>query len=77
MLAHVDPSVSTIEEYVSQELVTVVEEIQTHILVIQELLMKHGLIPANHVSFEDCVSNPETCEKLKGCVQQLMYQETV
>lgn len=62
-------SINVIEEYVSQELVTEVEKIKTPMLVIREQLLKLGLIPENHVSCEDCVSNPETCEKLKGYVQ--------
>lgn len=52
-------------------------EIQTFMLVIREKLLKHGLISANHVCCKNCVSNPEICEKLKTCFQQLINQGTV
>lgn len=69
MPAHVGMSISVVEQSDSQELVTVVEKIQTPMLVVREQLLRHSLIPTNHVSCKDCISNPEICEKLKGCVQ--------
>lgn len=46
-------------------------------LVIREQLLKFGLIPVNHVNCEGYTSNPETCERLKSCAQQLIDQGTV
>lgn len=77
MLTHMGPPISTVEESDSQELVTGVEEIQTLMLVIKEQLLKFGSIPVNHVYCEGCTSNPETCERLKSCAQQLIDQGTV
>lgn len=68
MPTHVGPSVSVFEESYSQELVTMVEEIQTLVLVIREQLLKLGLIPANHVNCKDCIFDLEVCEKLKSYV---------
>lgn len=64
MPMHADPSVSAIKESSSQELLTLVKEIQTPTLIIREKLMKVGLIPTNHASCEDCISDPKNYESL-------------
>lgn len=65
--AHVGPFVNVIKESINQELVTEIDK--STMMVIQEQLFKHGLIPENHVGCEDYISNPESREKLKDCMQ--------
>lgn len=77
MLTYEGPFFSALEESVSQKMVTKVDKIQPLMMVIREQLLIHGLIPTNHVSSDDYVSNLETCEELKGCIQQLIDQGTV
>lgn len=76
MPTHARPYVSAIEEANNQELIERVEKIHTLISDIEQLL-NHGMITLNRDDCKDCVSNAESCEKLKNCVQQLIDQGTI
>lgn len=52
------------------------EEIQTPIFVIGKQLIKHGLIPANQVDGEGCISGSKNSENLKSYIQKLINQGT-
>lgn len=65
------------EENIDQEIIEKVEEIQTLIAVIGAQLIKHGLIPSNHVGNEACTSSAQIDESLKSYAQQLINQATI
>lgn len=77
MSTNAGPSANVVKESDNQKLVIMVEEIQIPMLVIKEQLMKLGLISANYTNYENFVNDPETCERLKSCIEQFINQEIV
>lgn len=46
-------------------------------MIIQELLLKHGLILEHHVNCEGCLFDSDAYEELKTCLQDLMNRGIV
>lgn len=69
MPSHVGPSVSVIEEYEGQNLVSRVDEMKTSLAMVKEQLLKNDVFPGCQSGCEQCLSNTQMCKKLKFGVQ--------
>lgn len=69
---HAGPSVSMIEE--EKKVKHFVEEIRTLLAVVKEQLLLNKVHPGCDTECEDCLMNPQDCEKLKAGVQKLIDQ---
>lgn len=76
MSTHAVPSVSVMEEAIDQELIRGWRRSKP-CLFYRRIILKHGLIPINHDSWKDCVSNLGSCASLNNYVQQLINHGTI
>ncbi|XP_050890909.1 uncharacterized protein LOC127096370 [Lathyrus oleraceus] len=72
MSPHVGPSMSMIEE--EKKVKHYVEKIRTPWVVVKEKLLMNEVHPGCDAECEDCLMNPQGCEKLKVDVQKLIDQ---
>lgn len=66
---HVGSSVNSIKEVIETMIISEVERVKTHMLIICERLTEAGIIQEAHGFCEVCLSSSEECEELKKCLQ--------
>ncbi|XP_050889235.1 uncharacterized protein LOC127094446 [Lathyrus oleraceus] len=71
---HGSHTVNAIINEDSLKVVHLVEDVRTPWSVISKSMQKHNALEGVHDNCELCKTEPERCEKLKDCVQELMDQ---
>lgn len=69
MPLHTSSSVSVIEDSEGRNLVSRVDQMKTSLVVVKEILLKSGVFPDCQYDYDQCLSDPQMCEKLKCGVQ--------
>ena len=66
--------VNTIVEEETTESVLRVDDVKTPLSVVFKRLEKFGFLEGIHDDYAVCEHDPENCDELRGCVQELMNQ---
>lgn len=71
---HGSLTVNTVLEEEETEVVSLVGDLKTQLSIILENLQEHGILDGVYDNCDICKTEPDKCEELKGCVQELMNQ---
>lgn len=74
MLGHDGQIINAIEESEDNILIQWVDQIKTLMSRIQEKMIGFELFEKVHADCKVCLLNPDKCEKMKKCLQQMMDQ---
>lgn len=74
MPPHASPSVSMVEESQYYSLVIGIGEMKNSLTLVKDKLLSNDVFPICLVDCEQCLLDPQNCEKLRGGVQQLMNE---
>lgn len=69
---HNVPTINVIEGVEDNILIQRVDQVKTHISKIHEKLIGYKAFEELHTDFKICLINPDTCGRVKKCLQQMM-----
>lgn len=76
MPPHVGHSVNMIEESIKHNLISNVDMMKTHLLVLKEQLLLKNVFPGCTSDYAHCLNNPQGCGEVKKGIQLLIDQGT-
>jgi hypothetical protein len=71
---HSDASVNAVNEEESTKVILKVEEVKTPMSIVLQRLEQFGFLEGVHDDCVVCEFDPDNCDQLRGCVQELMDQ---